>query len=356
MTDTMQVAVYYNNHDIRIEEMPIPEIGPDEVLVKTIASGICGGELMEWYHAPRAPKVMGHEPAGIIVDKGPLVKNFNVGDRIFVNHYVSCGTCHQCLRGRFTQCEHLKESRLFPGTTGQYFRVPSRQLNRDTLIIPENVSFAEATVCEPWGCVVGGLKVTEILPGDTVLVIGAGFMGLGFMHMAPLFGAGKIIAMDLSDWRLNKAKSMGATHTINPTTEKVEEKLRDINGGYLADVVIVTVPSVNLYSQGHNLVEKGGFLHLGAPTMPEPVWQINPQRQYFTEMKISAKYSADHNDTSQIMKWLAAGRIDALSAITHRVELKDTLSAFMMMVEAGESLKTIVYPHGLDQEIKPVSK
>ena len=145
---------------------------------------------------------------------------------------------------------------------------------------------------------------------------------------------------------------MGATHTINPSTEKVEEKLRDINGGYLADVVIVTVPTVALYTQGHNLVEKGGFLHLGAPTMPEPLWQIDPQRQYFTEMKISAKYSADHNDTSQIMKWLAAGRIDALSAITHRVELKDTLSAFMMMVEAGESLKTIVYPHGLDQEIK----
>jgi L-iditol 2-dehydrogenase len=353
MTNTMQAAVYYNNHDIRIEEMPIPEIGPDEVLVKTIASGICGGELMEWYHAPRAPKVMGHEPAGIIVEKGPQVKNFNVGDRIFVNHYVSCGTCRQCLRGRFTQCEHLKESKLYPGTTSQYFRVPSRQLNRDTLLIPDNVSFAEATVCEPWGCVIGGLKVTEILPGDTVLVIGAGFMGLGFIHMAPLFGAGKVIAMDLSDWRLNKSLSMGATHTINPSTENVEEKLRDLNGGYLADVVIVTVPTVALYTQGHNLVEKGGFLHLGAPTMPEPLWQINPQRQYFTEMKISSKYSADHNDTSQIMKWLAAGRIDVLSAITHRVELKDTLSAFMMMVEAGESLKTIVYPHGIDQEIHP---
>jgi L-iditol 2-dehydrogenase len=197
----------------------------------------------------------------------------------------------------------------------------------------------------------GGLKVTEILPGDTVLVIGAGFMGIGFLHMAPLFGAGKVIAMDLSDWRLSQALRLGATHTINPLKENPEEKLRDINGGYLADVVIVTVPSVQLYSQGHSLVERGGFLHLGAPTTPEPLWQINPQQQYFSEMKISAKYSADHNDTSQIMKWLSSGRINALATITHRVELADTLSAFKMMLEAGESLKTVVYPHGLDQEI-----
>ncbi len=353
MANMMRAAVYYNNHDIRIEEVPIPEIGPDEVLVKSVASGICGGELMEWYHAPRAPKVMGHEPAGIIVDKGPQVKNFNVGDHIFVNHYVSCGTCRQCLRGRYTNCERLKESMLFPGTTCQYFRVPSRQLNRDTILIPQNVSFAEATVCEPWGCVIGGLKVTEILPGDTVLVIGAGFMGMGFLHMAPLFGAGKVISMDLSDWRLQKALTMGATHTINPKTENVQEKLRDINGGYLADVVIVTVPSVNLYAQGHSLVEKGGFLHLGAPTMPEPKWTIDPQHEYFGEIKISAKYSADHFDTSQIMKWISAGRINVKAAITHRVELDDTLEAFQMMVKADESLKTIVYPNGLNEE-KPL--
>lgn len=356
MKEMMRAAVYYNNNDIRIEELPIPEIGPDEVLVKTIASGICGGELMEWYHAPRAPKVMGHEPAGIIVDKGPLVKNFNIGDRIFVNHYASCGNCRQCKRGRFTQCEHLKESQLFPGTTCQYFRVPSRQLKRDTLLIPDSVSFAEATVCEPWGCVIGGLKVTEIIPGDTVLVIGAGFMGVGFMHMAPHFGAGKVIAMDLSDWRLNKALSLGATHTINPKTEPVEEKLRDINGGYLADVVIVTVPTVQLYSQGLDLVEKGGFLHLGAPTTPKPLWQIDPQKVYFSELKISTKYSADHTDTSQIMKWLESGRIDAKAVITHRCELDETFDAFKMMLQAGESLKTVVYPNGLAEEIEPVSK
>lgn len=351
MANLMKAAVYYNNSDIRIEEVPIPEIGPDDVLVKTIASGICGGELMEWYHAPRGPKVMGHEPAGIIVEKGANVKNFDIGDRIFVNHYVSCGTCRQCLRGRYTNCEHLKDSKLAPATTCQYFRVPGRNLNRDTIKIPNKISFAEATVCEPWGCVVGGLKVTEILPGDTVLVIGAGFMGIGFSHMAHLFGAGKVISSDFSDWRLNKALEMGSTHTINPAKENIEEKLRDINNGYLADVVIVTVPSVKVYAQGHSLVERGGFLHLGAPTMPEPKWEVDPQKQYFGEIKISSKYSADHFDTSQIMKWLESGRINAKAAITHRVELEDTFAAFRMMLDAGESLKPIVYPNGMEEEI-----
>ena len=351
MTKMMKAAIYYDNSDIRIEERPIPEIGPDDVLLKTIASGLCGGETMEWYHKPRAPKVMGHEPAGIIVDKGANVKNFNIGDKIFVNHYVSCGTCHYCLRGRYTLCESFKDSKLFPGTMCEYFRIPGRNLNRDSIIIPENVSFAEATLCEPWGCVIGGLKVTEILPGDTVAVIGAGFMGMGFIHMAPLFGAGKVVAMDFSEWRLNKALEMGATHTINPKAENVEEKLRDLNNGRLADVVIVTVPLVGVYAQGHALVEKGGFLHIGAPTMPEPLWQINPQQQYFKEMKISAKYSADHTDTNQIMQWIASGRIDGKAAITHRFELKDTLKAFRMMLDADASLKPIIYPHGMDEEI-----
>ncbi len=351
MTEMMKAAVYYNNHDIRIEEKPIPEIGPDDVLVKTIASGLCGGETMEWYHAPRAPKVMGHEPAGIIVEAGKNVKKFKVGDRIFVNHYVSCGTCHYCQRGHYTLCESFKETKLDPGTMCEYFAVPGRHLDRDTLIIPPNVSFAEATLCEPWGCVVGGLKSTEIFPSDTVAVIGAGFMGMGFIHMAPLFGAGKVFALDFSDWRLNKALEMGATHTINPKTEDVEEKLRDNNNGRLADVVIVTVPNVSVYAQGHALVEKGGFLHLGAPTMPEPLWEINPQQHYFSEMKMSSKYSADHTDTSQIMAWLSSGRIDGKAAITHRLPLDEIYNAFQIMLEADKSLKPILYPHGLEEEI-----
>lgn len=351
MAQTMRAAIYYNNHDIRIEERPIPEIGPDDVLVKTIASGLCGGETMEWYHAPRAPKVMGHEPAGIIVDKGANVKKYNVGDRIFVNHYVSCGTCYHCRRGQYTLCDTFKATTLFPGTMCEYFRAPGRNLDRDTQIIPENVSYAEATVCEPWGCVLGGLKATEILPSDTVAVIGAGFMGMGFLHMAPLFGAGKVIALDFSEWRLNKALEMGATHTINPKTENVEEKLRDLNDGRLADVVIVTVPNVHVYAQGHSLVEKGGFLHLGAPTTAQPLWEIDPARQYFTEMRMSSKYSADHTDTHQIMQWITSGRINPLAAITHRYELEDTAKAFSLMLEAGESLKPIIYPNGMQEEI-----
>lgn len=351
MTEMMKAAIYYNNSDIRIEERPIPQIGPDDVLVKTIASGLCGGETMEWYHAPRGPKVMGHEPAGIIVEKGANVTKFNIGDRIFVNHYVSCGTCHYCRRGRYTLCESFKSTHIYPGAMCEYFGVPGRHLDRDTQIIPAHVSFAEATLCEPWGCVVGGLKATEILPSDTVAVIGAGFMGMGFIHMAPLFGAGKVFALDFSEWRLNKSLEMGATHTINPQTENVEEKLRDLNDGRLADVVIVTVPNVNVYAQGHALVEKGGFLHIGAPTTAEPLWKIDPSHQYFSEMKMSAKYSADHTDTHQIMQWIASGRIDALGAITHRFELEDTQKAFNIMLEADASLKPIIYPNGMAEEI-----
>ena len=347
MPFAMRAAVYYRNSDIRIEERPVPEIGPGELLVKTIACGLCSGEAMEWYHAPRAPKVMGHEPAGIVVAVGPGVTRFREGDRVFVNHHVGRLQSPEALRGHFTRDPAYARTNLDPGAMCEYFRAPAANVENDAHVLPANVSDEEAAIVEPWACVVGGLKVAGIQPGDTVAVVGAGFMGQGFVHMAPLMGAATIFALDFSDWRLEKACEMGATHVINPRIEPALEKMKDLNRGRGADAVIVTVPNVRALEMAYGLVATGGTLHLNAPPPATERWSIDPEHLYFNEITITTKYSADHRDTAQLLHWLAAGRVRPRPAITHRFPLEGVRTAMDLLLKADRSLKSIIYPHGV---------
>jgi L-iditol 2-dehydrogenase len=179
-----------------------------------------------------------------------------------------------------------------------------------------------------------------------VAVVGAGFMGQGFVHMAPLFGAGKVLALDFSDWRLEKARHFGATHTINPKAEDAVEALRAANNGRLADTVIVIAPFASAWEQALKLVEVGGTLHLGAPLPPGTDWVRDGNAAYFDEITVTSKYSSDHTDTYSYFRLLEAGRIDAASAVTHHYDIQDSAEAFAMLVGAEKSLKIVVYPHG----------
>ena len=327
----------------------MPTIGPGELLVQTVACGLCSGEAMEWYHLRRAPKVMGHEPSGIVVAVGAGVSRFKEGDRVFVNHHVGRLQSPEALRGHFTRDPYYSETNLDPGAMCEYFRAPAANVEADTHLLPASISFEEAAVIEPWACVVGGLKVSGIRPGDTVAVVGAGFMGQGFVHMAPLVGAGTVIALDYSDWRLEKAREMGATQVINPKVEDASRKLRDSNGGRLADVVVVTVPNVRALDAAYALVGTGGTLHVNAPPASSERWSLNPEHLYFNEITITTKYSADHHDTDQLLRWMAAGRVRPSPAITHRFPLDGVQDAMALLVKADRSLKSIVYPNGLPE-------
>jgi len=345
MSNMMTAAVYHGIDDIRIEQRPVPEIGPDDILLKTLASGLCGGEAMAWYKKSQ-PKVLGHEPIGEVVELGTNVTDFRLGERLFVNHHVGRVQSHLALRGHFTRDPFYSAMKLDPGGICDYYRVTAQHLRMDVHRIPDHVTNAEAVTIEPWSCVVGGLKHCNIQPGDTVAVVGAGFMGQGFVHMAPLFGAGKVFALDFSDWRLAKAREFGATHTINPKTDDAVQALRDANDGRLADSVIVIAPFAAAWAQAEALVEPGGTLHLGAPLAPGEQWARDGNRAYFDEITVTSKYSADHTDTYSYFRLLAAGRIDAKRAITNHFDIKDSAKAFEMLVKAEKSLKIVVYPHG----------
>jgi len=137
----MKAAVYYDLDDIRVEDMPQPKPGPDEIAVEMKACGICGSDLMDWYLRGRAPLVLGHEPAGVVAETGRNVEAFKLGDRVFVHHHVACLTCHFCIHSDYTMCERFGRTHIHPGGFAEYFRVPAENLQIDTFKIPENVSF-----------------------------------------------------------------------------------------------------------------------------------------------------------------------------------------------------------------------
>lgn len=340
----MKVAVYHKRDDIRVEERPIPTIDAGEILVKTKACGFCGGEIMDWYIEPRAPKVLGHEPTGVVVQTGAGVTKVKEGDRVFVHHHVACMSCHYCNRGTFTLCDHYRQTGIDPGGFAEYFRVPVENVRLDTLVLPDNVSFEEGTIIEPMACALKGIRGTYIHPGDTLAIVGVGFMGLCYLQLARLQPVGRTFALDLNDWRLGKAKSLGATNTINTRAGDVVEELKRLNEDRGADVVIVTAPSVEAWELGLTLCEKGAILHLGAPASPDEVWCVRPTDLWFQEIEINSSYSATHMDTEAILNLLATGRVDANSMITHRFGLDDVAEGIRLLRAAGESLKILLIP------------
>jgi len=339
----MKVATYYSRQDIRLEDVPVPKLGPSEILVQVRACGLCGSDLMEWYVKEKAPAVLGHEPAGVIAEVGQGVTQFEVGDRVFAHHHVPCFTCHHCLRGYYTLCETFKATHLDPGGFAEYVRVPALNVERDVLKLPPDMSFAEATLIEPVATCIRGIERANIQTGDTVIVIGAGVAGLVHMQLARVLGAGLIVITDFSEFRLEIARRLGADSAIN-AREDVLTALKELNEGRAADVVIVTAGSIEAMAHGMALAGGGATVLLFAPSPPEATLPVSPFRLLFSEITIAASYSCSPVETGQALKLIQGGRIKAEELITHRFDLTGVGEAIRLASEAGESLKIVIIP------------
>jgi len=338
----MKVATYYALDDIRIENQPKPRIGPDEVLVEMRACGVCGSDLMDWYLRSRAPLVLGHEPAGVIVEAGKNVKGFQVDDRVFVHHHVACLSCHYCARGDYTMCQQFAQTHIEPGGFAEYFRVPSPNLQIDTLKLPRNLSYEEATLIEPVGCCIRAQNKCKIQAGDTVAVIGAGPSGIIHAMLAKINGASKTIVSDTVEYRLKAANRFGADLTVNPQKDKLTEEVKEVTEGRGADVVIVTAPNLKALESGIQVCRRGGTLCLFAPTQPEVQARLSPHRLFFFEITIVPSYSTSHVETRSALKLISSGKIKAKELITHRFPLNQTAEAFRIAAQSKECLKVIV--------------
>jgi len=270
------------------------------------------------------------------------VKDLKEGDRVFVHHHVPCFVCHYCQRGYYTLCQTFKGTALYPGGFAEYIVVPALNVERDTLKLPDSVSYEEATLIEPIGCCIKGIKGANIHLGDTVAVIGAGFMGLVHIQLARLFGAVKIITIDSVPYRLQKAKEFGSDHTIDFKKETVPEKFRELNEGRGADVVIVCTGHYNALEEGMEIAEKGSTLYLYAPLPPNTTFPIDVHRFFFSEISFHTSYSASHLDTRAALSLIEGGQIDAKNLITHRYPLAKIGKAFGLAKKAKDSLKVII--------------
>ena len=269
----MRVAVYYNNKDVRIEERHIPQINDDEILVKVIASGICGTDVMEWYRIKKAPLVLGHEISGIVDKTGKNVRNFEVNDRIFVSHHVPCMNCHYCKNEHHTSCETLHKTNFDPGGFSEYIRVPKLNVELGTFKLPQNVSFEEGTFTEPLGTVIRAQRLANLRESDTLLVIGSGISGLLHIKLAKSKNIKKIIAVDINEYRLNASKRFGANFVFK-AGEDLPEEIKKINENRLADKVIVCSGALSAAKTALQCVDKGGTILFFAVPKPDERLEI----------------------------------------------------------------------------------
>ncbi|HDM66765.1 MAG TPA: alcohol dehydrogenase [Thermoplasmatales archaeon] len=336
--------MYYNNNDVRIEEQPIPEIQENEFLLKVMASGICGSDVMEWYRIKKAPRVLGHEVAGEIIKVGEKVKKFKVGDRVFVTHHVPCNTCRFCLNGKHTLCETLHSTNFYPGGFAEYIRVPSINVDRGTFLLPDEMSYEEGTFIEPLGCVVRGFRLADFTPAKTVLVIGSGIAGLLAIKLAKTLGASKIFATDINRFRLKMAEEMGADLSIH-ADENIHEKIREENEGRLPDFVILCTGALSAAKQSFQLVEPGGTLLLFAPTEPGREISIDLFDLWNKQVKIVSTYAAAGRDLLEAIELIKSKQVSVTDMITHRLPLEEAQRGFQLVAAADKSIKVIIQPH-----------
>ena len=340
----MKVAMYYRNNDVRVEEMPVPKIGKGELLVKVMASGICGSDVMEWYRIKKAPRVLGHEITGEIVEVGEGVINYKTGDRVFVSHHVPCYKCRHCIQNNYTACESLHTGNYDPGGFAEYIRVPEENVKYGTFILPESLSFDEAAMIEPLGCAIAGQNLIELKEDQTVLIIGSGISGILHLQLSKLKRA-KVVVTDIAEDRLKKAEEFGADHVIDAHKYTIEE-LKRINNNKPADVVIVCAAAKHAIENAVSSVDRKGKILFFA--VPETDMTIPSQRFWRDEISLFFSYGAGPAELRDAIDMIDKGLINAKKMITHKVPLSEIMKGFKLVSEAGNSLKVIVVP---DNEI-----
>ena len=340
----MRVAVWYNNRDVRIEEMPIPQIGSGELLVRVEASGICGSDVMEWYRLDRAPLVLGHEIGGQIAAVGKGVERFKEGDRVSAAHHVPCNTCYYCLNGHHTICDTLRQTNFDPGGFAEYIRLPAINVDRGVFLLPDEVSYEEATFIEPLACILRGQRLAHMQPGNSVLVIGSGIAGLLHVQLARTLGARRVIATDINNYRLEAAQRFGADATIH-AAEDLPARLRQVNQGHLADLVIVCTGATSATAQALKSVERGGTILLFAPTSPGVTIPISINEFFWrTDVTLTTSYASSPADYQTALELIRAGAIPVRQMITHRLGLTEAGLGFQLVAEAKNSIKVIIEP------------
>ncbi|MBO8140870.1 MAG: alcohol dehydrogenase catalytic domain-containing protein [Firmicutes bacterium] len=332
--DVMRAAVVHAPGRLALEEIPVPQPGPGELLVRIRACGICSSDLMDWYVARKAPFVLGHEPAGEVQAVGPGVEGFRPGDRVFVHHHAPCMECPACRRGDFVHCPVWRRNSLRPGGMAELAVVAEPSVRHGTLKLPDSVSFEVATLVEPAACAVKALRRAGFAPGMRVLVVGLGFTGQIFGFLARAGGAASVEGADRIRYRLELAGQHWADAVYDVATASPPAAAFDL--------VVVTPASPEAMRAGIGYVRNGGTLLLFAPLAPgvEVPWPVHDM--FFREVTVVTSYSAGPPDTREALAHVAAGRLPPEALISHRYPLDEAAAAYRDAARKDRVLKAVV--------------
>jgi L-iditol 2-dehydrogenase len=290
-----------------------------------------------------APRVLGHEMVGEVVEVGAKVQRYSPGDRVFVSHHVPCNTCHFCLAGHHTLCDTLRNTNYDPGGFAEYIRVPGINVDRGVFLLPDEVSYDEGTFIEPVACVLRGQKIACLRPGQTIFIIGGGISGLLHLKVARALGAGPVLVADISEKRLNFAVRLGATAAFF-ADDMIPDRIRESNSGRLADLVIVAAGAIEAVNKAWKAVDRGGTVLLFAPTEPGIDVPLPLHDIWHDGITIATTYAGSPADISEAITLIRSKNIVVKDMITHRFPLARTGEGFSLVEGAQDSIKVIVEP------------
>ena len=344
----MQAIVYHAPGDIRVEDIPKPEYGPGELLVRVDACAVCGTDLKSRQHGnPRikAPLVMGHEFTGIVEAASPdAVGHFQPGDRVVMATSVSCGQCYYCRRGWRNLCDRLAPMGFsYPGGMAEYVVIPALALEGGHAVkVPSHVDAQCAALAEPVSCAVNSVRQCNVQSGDTVLVMGAGPMGLLNALVARAAGASQILLSEPNPLRRGQAAKFGLDRIIDPETEDITRIIREATSGYGADIVIVAAPAVAPQEQALSLVRKHGTVNLFA-SLPigNNLLTIDSRTLHYGEIRLVGSSDSTPQHVCEAVAMIAANQIPADQIASHRLPLDQIEQAFELML-SGEALRVVL--------------
>lgn len=343
----MKAAIYYGQDDIRIEDVPKPWIGPGEMLVRVRGCGLCGSDIVKIVQGTvEPPAVLGHEVVGVVAEVGEGVEGFKVGDRVVAAHHVPCGRCHYCRHGNYSMCRTFKTTNLDPGGFAEYVRLSASHVAHTALHIPADLPDEEASFTEPLACCLRGMKRSPPQGGDTVLVVGAGSIGLLMLQLAKLQGA-QVIVTDLLEARLYWARSLGADLALNAKGD-VAKMVHQLSAGRGADVVVLIAGAAEPVAQALGYVRDGGTINVFAGIPPGSSILLDVNQIYHREITVMGSYSSSPVELREAIDLLARGAVRVKGFVTHRLPLAKLAHA-IELARRREALKVFIAMEGLWQ-------
>jgi len=347
----MLAAVYHGSNDLRVENVPIPEIKKGEILVKVVSASICGTDLRIFHgnhrmYPPGTVRIPGHEVVGTIARLGAKVENYSIGQQVFCAPNTGCGHCLQCVTGNNNLCANYDAIGVTSdGGFAEYVRIPANSVQQGNVIpISDTIDPAVAALVEPFACVLRGQNVLHIQPGEVVLIMGAGPIGVMHIKLAKARGAGRVIVSEPIPDRASQAERLGADRVADPASGRLKEILDEESGGRGADVIIVAAPNHAAQESALELAAISGRInYFGGLPKNRPTINFNSNLVHYKELLVTATTACSTADCWQATQIVNSGIVDLADIISQRFPLTAAVTAFLA-AEDRKSLKIVLEP------------